>query len=57
MKLLTGQYQDEARVAVKVLIQIASWVVSILVMAVICFFIFRVAMMYVGTLQSASQLK
>jgi len=57
MKLLAGQYQDEARVAVKVLMQIASWVVSFLVMGMICFFIFRIATMYVGTIQSAGKLK
>jgi type IV pilus assembly protein PilC len=57
MKLLAGQYQDEARVAVKVLMQIASWLVSILVMGLIIFFIFRVANMYVGTIKAAGQLK
>jgi len=57
MKLLTGQYQDEARAAVKILIQIASWVVTIVVMGVICYFIFRVANMYIGTLRSASKLR
>jgi type IV pilus assembly protein PilC len=57
MKLLAGQYQDEARSAVKILMQVASWVVSILVMVLICFFIFRVASMYVGTIRSAGNLR
>jgi type IV pilus assembly protein PilC len=57
MKLLTGQYQDEARAAVKILMQVASWVVTILVMGLICYFIFRIANMYVGTIKAAGQLK
>jgi len=57
MKLLTAQYQDEARRAIKILIQAASWLVSLLVMGLVCYFIFRLAMMYVGTIQSAIDMK
>lgn len=57
MKLLSDQYQDEARRAVKVLIQVASWLVSLAVMALVVFFIFRLAIMYIGTIQSAVNMK
>lgn len=53
MKQLTEQYQDEARRAVKVLMQIASWGVSLLVMGIVAYFIFRIAMTYIGMIYSA----
>lgn len=53
MKQLTEQYQDEARGAVKVLMQIASWLVSLTVMGIVAYFIFRIAMTYIGVIHSA----
>jgi len=56
MKQLTEQYQDEARSAVKVLMSIASWLVSLTVMGIVAYFILRIAMFYIGMIHSATKL-
>lgn len=56
MKTLTEQYQEEARGAVKVLMQIASWLVSLTVMGIVAYFIIRIAMVYIGMIHSATKL-
>lgn len=56
MKLLTDQYQDEARRAIKVLMQLASWAVSLLVMGFIVFFIFRMASFYLNMINAAMKM-
>jgi type IV pilus assembly protein PilC len=57
MKLLASQYHEEARGATKTLVQVASWIVSFLVMAIIAYFIIRLAMFYIGTIQAAGNLR
>ncbi|MGC3969722.1 MAG: type II secretion system F family protein [Pirellulales bacterium] len=57
MQRLSDQYHEEARAAIKILMQVASWLVSLTVMAVICYFIIRLAMFYIGTIQSAVNLR
>ena len=56
MKRLTAQYQEEAQGAIKVLMQVASWAVSFLVMGLVAYFIFRMAMFYIGTIQAAGKM-
>ncbi len=56
MKRLTAQYQEEAQSAIKVLMQVASWAVSFLVMGLVAYFIFRMAMFYIGTIQAAGKM-
>lgn len=56
MELLSVQYQDEARRAIKIVMQFASWCVALAVMGFIVFFIFRIASFYVGMLQGAMQM-
>lgn len=56
MKLLSSQYQEEARGAIKILMQVASWLVTLLVMGLICYFILRLAMFYIGTIQAAGRM-
>lgn len=57
MKHLTDQLQDEARRAVKILMQIASWGVSLVVMGILAYFIIRIALVYVGMIESATNLR
>ena len=52
MELLTRQYQDEARRAIKVLMQVAAWGVTLAVMGFIAFFIFRMFSFYMGQLKA-----
>ena len=57
MERLANQYEEEARSAIKVLMQVASWIVSLAVMAVIAFFIIRLALFYLGTINAASKMR
>ncbi len=56
MELLSVQYQDESRRAIKVVMQVASWLVALAVMAFIVFFIFRIASFYLGMINDAMQM-
>ncbi|MBA4018083.1 MAG: hypothetical protein C0483_12995 [Pirellula sp.] len=56
MKLLSAQYQEEARGAIKILMQVASWLVTLFVMGLICYFIIRLAFFYIGQIQAAGKM-
>jgi type II secretory pathway component PulF len=56
MELLSDQYQDESRRAIKVVMQVASWLVALAVMGFIVFFIFRIASFYLGMINDAMKM-
>ena len=56
MKLLSDQYQDEARAAMTVLTRLAGFGVWIGVAGLMIFLIFRIFSFYVGVLNSAGKM-
>jgi type IV pilus assembly protein PilC len=52
MAVLSRQYREQAESAFRTLTILAGWAIYMLVAAIIIFFIFRLAMFYIGTLTS-----